>query len=955
MKKIKQWKKKNVTKSIAFISVISLVLQVSIIGLFNDSNSFTHKTYAETSDVPECANDIDIVLAMDRSGSMDEGGSLSKCEWSEMKEVSGSWISFLNIKYDITEQWCMDIRDEFDESSPYYSYKAPAYTPATNSRMVDAKTAANSFLGNLSTVKDQSSLVSFADYVSLDQELTNNHSATQSAVSNLMVSGATNIGDAIDLGITELGSERANPNAVKVMILLTDGKANKPDVSDPEDYAIQKAKDAAVLGYKIFTIGLGDNSEINETMLQQIADDTNANYYYAPTSIQLENIYEQISTRICQYGSISGCKYSDVDKNGDENDFSEEGTISNWEIILTDGINSPNTQLTDDNGCYIFSGLLSGTYSVSEGEKVGVNNFEQTHPLHDSYTDIILNNNDNLQNHDFGNYLPICDNGILDENYYSYNEQCDGILGTGEHQTCSDSCVLINLTYCGDGILQTPNDEGVGGLQNDGYEQCDDGNAIDGDGCSTSCQSEIISEPFCGDGNIDTEEACDDGNNNNGDGCSSECQIESTPPTCQEGETNTSYSGPEGTEGIGICQAGIQTCIEGTWGSFSGEVTPQGEICGNGIDEDCNGSDASCGGGGGTVITKPTIVITNEKVSYLGDGKAEVTWTTNIETTQQVVYGDDSIPTLGNIPTYGYDLVNDESIFMTKEHSVTISGLTDGIPYFFRPVADRTGSTGEKVGIEVFYEPGEVKGVEAPEPTPEQTCNYLLEYIKLGADNNPVEVRKLETFLNEFEGENLEVNGIYEQVDFDAVSRFQAKYFDLVLSPWSHNSSTGYVYITTKKRINEIYCQREFPLTLAQEDEVSFFSSRFLDSLLEPAQDQPQEESSQPEEDKENSNEQPQEESGEVAGAEDEVTLGDKEGEEDTEDEVMLGDKEDDETQEDVLLIGGDEEDDTAEDGSIVQSFKNFTSWTWILILIVIGAVAYFFLFTSKKKKQGDN
>ena len=259
-------------------------------------------------------------------------------------------------------------------------------------------------------------------------------------------------------------------------------------------------------------------------------------------------------------------------------------------------------------------------------------------------------------------------------------------------------------------------------------------------------------------------------------------------------------------------------------------------ICDSSIGETCSTCSQDCGscgggGGGGGSVTPKSIVITNEKVSYLGSGEALVTWTTNIETTRQVAYGDNSISALGSVPEYGYDSVNEESTSMTTEHSVVITGLTDGIPYYFRPISDRSGTTGEKVGTEVFYIPGEEP---APLPTPASTptpipaeCNYLLEYIKLGESNNPVEVEKLERFLNEFENENLEINGIYEQVDFDAVSRFQEKYLEDVLNPWSHDSSTGYVYITTKKKINEIYCQMKFSLTSDQEAEISLFSSTY--------------------------------------------------------------------------------------------------------------------------------
>ena len=65
------------------------------------------------------------------------------------------------------------------------------------------------------------------------------------------------------------------------------------------------------------------------------------------------------------------------------------------------------------------------------------------------------------------------------------------------------------IPYCGDGNL-------------DPGEECDDGNNVDGDGCSANCTY----EPYCGDGFLDPGEECDDGNNVDGDGCSATCTIE---------------------------------------------------------------------------------------------------------------------------------------------------------------------------------------------------------------------------------------------------------------------------------------------------------------------------------------------------------------------------------------------------------------------------------------------
>jgi len=86
---------------------------------------------------------------------------------------------------------------------------------------------------------------------------------------------------------------------------------------------------------------------------------------------------------------------------------------------------------------------------------------------------------------------------------------------------------------------------------------------------------------------------------------------------------------------------------------------------------------------------------------------------------------------------------------------------------------------------------------------------YMTGHIQLNSpDNDPAEVRKLETFLNEKQGENLIVDGVYGQADFEAVKRFQAKYSHEVLDIWGLNAPTGYVYITTLNKINSFYCNQ---------------------------------------------------------------------------------------------------------------------------------------------------
>jgi Putative metal-binding motif len=60
--------------------------------------------------------------------------------------------------------------------------------------------------------------------------------------------------------------------------------------------------------------------------------------------------------------------------------------------------------------------------------------------------------------------------------------------------------------------------------------------------------------------------------------------------SCNPGDTQTCYDGPPGTAGVGTCTQGTQTCgSDHQWGTCDNEVIPTGEVCGNGVDENCNG------------------------------------------------------------------------------------------------------------------------------------------------------------------------------------------------------------------------------------------------------------------------------------------------------------------------------------------------------------------------------
>jgi|GEM_PF-5405798 len=171
--------------------------------------------------------------------------------------------------------------------------------------------------------------------------------------------------------------------------------------------------------------------------------------------------------------------------------------------------------------------------------------------------------------------------------------------GTGQNLTMT---INLDTSYCGDGRVQTPNDDGVN-------EVCDDGNNSNNDQCSSDCLNACSSpsvwdgsqcscpepscktcpdnsqvckdssnncsypvcpEPptYCGDGIVQTpnsegvNEVCDDGNNSNNDFCSEDCLNACTDPLLWDGaqcscSTPTCMNCDDGSE---ICKDPSNSC-----------------------------------------------------------------------------------------------------------------------------------------------------------------------------------------------------------------------------------------------------------------------------------------------------------------------------------------------------------------------------------------------------------
>ncbi|HSA58116.1 MAG TPA: DUF4215 domain-containing protein [bacterium] len=140
-----------------------------------------------------------------------------------------------------------------------------------------------------------------------------------------------------------------------------------------------------------------------------------------------------------------------------------------------------------------------------------------------------------------------------------------------EFEECSKGAIEYN-DVCGDGRVEVNNGE-----------TCDDGNAVDGDGCSANCASEV-----CGDGTVQLAEECDDGNTESGDGCEADCTVTTTPEgaICGNGtvEGGEECDNGEGLNDDTVPNACRQNCTN--------------PVCGDGVidtefGEECDG-EAGC-------------------------------------------------------------------------------------------------------------------------------------------------------------------------------------------------------------------------------------------------------------------------------------------------------------------------------------------------------------------------
>ncbi len=156
----------------------------------------------------------------------------------------------------------------------------------SSTNITDMETGATAFVNNMQSA-DRGEIIKFSDYPVIEQAYTSDKNALRTAITRPtgISGGVTAFWDGTYMGITTT----ANETGQRAVVAFTDGYENNSTEITSQADLITRARNR---GVPVFTVGLGS---ADTTGLQEIANQTGGRYYYAPTSAELAQIYQQIA------------------------------------------------------------------------------------------------------------------------------------------------------------------------------------------------------------------------------------------------------------------------------------------------------------------------------------------------------------------------------------------------------------------------------------------------------------------------------------------------------------------------------------------------------------------------------------------------------------------------------------------------------------------------------------
>jgi titin len=130
-------------------------------------------------------------------------------------------------------------------------------------------------------------------------------------------------------------------------------------------------------------------------------------------------------------------------------------------------------------------------------------------------------------------------------------------------------------------------------------------------------------------------------------------------------------------------------------------------------------------------------------------------------------------------------------------NSLVVTGLNNGTGYDFRLVAVNCKGRGD---VTKTYQ-------ATPNANTKVCLPIITRYLKRGASNDKGNMTRLQDFLRDDEKLlTVASNGVFGPSTYNAVIKFQQKYSYDTLLPWKLTKGSGWVYMSTTKKINDLYC-----------------------------------------------------------------------------------------------------------------------------------------------------
>lgn len=185
----------------------------------------------------------------------------------------------------------VDIVLVMDRSGSMRKKKPPT---AKQTKMEVAKSALNVVVDTIAkegNLNNRIALVTFASDATLDQPLTNDYNALKVAISKIVPAARTSIGGGLLGAASELKSNSINPATRRFIILASDGLHNTAPSIDAGIAAVP-------LDTTVYTVGIG--SDADPIALQKIANTAGAvnGAYFFSNVANLVDIFQDIAKRI---------------------------------------------------------------------------------------------------------------------------------------------------------------------------------------------------------------------------------------------------------------------------------------------------------------------------------------------------------------------------------------------------------------------------------------------------------------------------------------------------------------------------------------------------------------------------------------------------------------------------------------------------------------------------------